>query len=305
MTPAALFGPVLLCLLALLSPSIGTWHNDPYQTGYAIKGLRGIGAMVPLRHLTLMQHHELCKFTAHRGTDPELFLTQLEGCTIAEVDENNAMREALIGFAKTDGQCDSRQVEAFLLANKIETIHERNQPLVDYLNRHQQKFSNCYQTAKDRVLRSGRSVAEQNFDKFYTALQLAASADDAMLHERLRDVDLAEDELNFVATKAAIRETRRDFTAKSIVEFFEENCDHLRSLVGTHLDVINLSNAINNRAETDSRLLKLIEYDHACWYTRILLSMFEENVRERMGIWESIKGSLKGSLPFKSKRASS
>jgi hypothetical protein len=300
---------VMCCLLAA-SPALSS-EGSVSQTEFKVNDnyLRGMGAMAalgprPASGLASELQEAL-------GLEPPA--SELEPEKLAEFLEKSleikraalGHLEVLVKLAKEEKDCSREQIDGFLLANRIgahkSEESEFAKALVRYLNHFGlKKFSRCATKVKNSFARKREppTVAESRLDLFYRKLfQLPDSADDGELYQQLRAKNLLEDKrLDFAAAhKVAIGGHQVSYET---VYFIEQQCKSLRSDLGDRLDIINLFNAVKKKDEKDKvedmRLLKLAEYDHICWYTKVKPVEFLANVERNLpGVFTKFAQKLK------------
>jgi hypothetical protein len=290
----------LLCSLAVAS-TVGSGEVK-LESGYKIKGapgsLRGMNLMIAADDVEWKSELaiRLDESTEHMApTEFRKYLvgnflkwTQLSaGPNSGEFEQLTMAHQLqqLIDWSKADGSACSRdQLKWFLLANKLDTSMEP--ALAGYLNHFgKTKVTNCAPKARTDIAEKDPAelLVEYKFDRFYRALfELPEGASDSQLYERLSAANLLADNLNFDAAKRfalSLHYSEDKQPAERIRDFFESECPSLSFHVGAELAAINLANAFGAKVERDAGLLKLDEYDHACWYVTKRQDKFAEHLR--------------------------
>jgi hypothetical protein len=187
---------------------------------------------------------------------------------------------AFIEIGNVDGRCDDRdQWEMFLSANK-EWVSEKYVVTVIYVNHFgRKKLKQCAPKAVDFLLELPKNVTEDLDEFFKTLFHLPPDASDLQLHEKLNHTNLLKDELDFAATlelPAVIQTVRDEFkmsnteykpwNGRGVAAFIHRKCKNLAESLNGMLDVILLSEDSEMKSKLDDKVMKWIEYDHACWY---------------------------------------
>jgi hypothetical protein len=202
-----------------------------------------------------------------------------------------ARLEDMIELGYADSYCPPSQMRAFLLANKAnDQVPSTFRPLANYLNHCMpRKLAYCAESARGAFPPKDdeSQTFEHELDEFYgLILDLPEGANDEQLYEALRDTDLLKDKMNFAAgleiAQSNIYSNDGDSVEEKINAFLFRACKNMRDNIGHQLSAILLSDAIEGRVESDHRLLKLIEYDHACYYVTMNEREFTGNVRRQL-----------------------
>jgi hypothetical protein len=291
----------LLCCVLVATAAIASGGEIPLAV-YEINGkpLRGMELMTETDGRELADEWDnLYEVPVPDSLSPEQFLEWLER-TEETVRKNSrdyvdpdtilARLEEMIELGYADGYCPHSQMRAFLLANKAnDQVPSTFRPLANYLNHYMpQKLANCAKSARGALPPKGDlfQMFESELDEFYELiLGLPAGANDKQLANRLRQTNLLKDEVNFAAgLEIAQSSIYPDFypDEEKTYGFLLYACNSMRYYNGNQLDAILLSDAIEARVERDPRLLKLIEYDHACYYVTNNKREFMENVRRQL-----------------------
>jgi hypothetical protein len=195
-----------------------------------------------------------------------------------------ALLRDTIEVANADGYCSSSHMGAFLLANKEPSTFKA---LTNYLNYYMpQKLANCAKRTRGTLPAKRDLPFELELDAFYGRI-LGVPKKAIQLANGLRQTNLLKDDVNFAKGLKIVE--RNDFcddedsVEKKINEFLFRECEGMRYDIGEQLSALILSNVIEGRVERDPRLLKLIEYDHACYYVTMNEREFMENVKRNSG----------------------
>jgi hypothetical protein len=288
----------LLCYVLAAILAAASDHGVP-QDAYEING-RPVPAMALMAETDDLELEDLWTnlddFPVPYSSSPEQFSEWLKA--IKELVANNARQyyqpnvmleqlEDMIQVVNADGYCSHTQMRFFLLANKV-LASSNFKSLADYLNHFlPQKVANCAKKARKVLIeRIGSNSYDWNptFDDFYKSLfNLPREADDEQLYTTLKRTNLLKDDMNFAAGAMVAQSVTYLYDYDKIVHyFFKQKCRSLRNAIADLLDVILLSDAIEARVERDPRLLKLIEYDHACYYVTKNGREFMDNVRRQL-----------------------
>jgi hypothetical protein len=215
---------------------------------------------------------------------------------------DNYKLDALIGFAKDDGECTRWQILLFLWVSR-DSLDPKLLALKNYIKHFAaSKFSKCASEALRNF--PDKLESEREFDQFFTTLhQLPADTDDIQLYDKLRSANLTRNVLDYHRTKSMVLTDGDKPEAVQPVRtamFVSKLCDHLNERFGVELGAIILSKALRYGSEEDvdpeqllngdqrARLLKMVKYDNMCWYLRKHWSEFQEHVEGSMGWFEMV-----------------
>jgi hypothetical protein len=275
----------LVCVLGALL-AIARGEQFP-KSGYVIGGqdMRGMGGMIGLDWSLPSGCLEFSTSKHSSSMLPDDFVEyirklKLKGKTGSGTDASVLLDEP--GF-----ECKRRSVELFLMVNHLHDgeSHCRNAALEGRVNHvFGRNLAKCAPIALEEIEMHPQPEYERKFDTFFGKLHGVDANDNDELFAALRSNNLIDREMNLKGAIESVEGKRQAKTnyASRVEGFFKKECFRFRKELGLELDLVNLWKVMQ-KGTASSRVNKLLEYDHVCWYTQEHRKEFSRKLASSLG----------------------
>jgi hypothetical protein len=278
---------IILGALCLLAVSLVDC-KDILQANYRIGKdgvMRGIFAMIRFDNATRLPDFSL-ELGAASSLGPEDIKAELEKLVQQEANNEHEYRvrkNRRSFLALADHNCSNAgDLELFLLARRKETAKEfEKKEILDYVEHFgTKKVTECAEVVRRPLVFAKTS----QLDEFFVTLLSIPGKEptDDVLYDKLKKVNLLYSDLNFKKVVNLSGSMIGNDKAHRIQNYFVSICESYYRLVGRYMNFVSVSNAMTGRNEVDPKFLKLMEYDHMCWYTRMNSEGFKANILRNM-----------------------